>query len=134
VSSFLRNGVVCPVFRRMSVRADRYRQRAAETKDRAAQARDPSIRSAFENVAAGWVVLAEQVERIEEEKSPGTRPTKIIARFANRHISGTFWDYTRTITGSGMGLGLQASVAERPTALPPDFKGERHGSGKRTFL
>jgi hypothetical protein len=59
---------------------------------------------------------------------------KIIARFANRHISGTFWDYTRTITGSGMGLGLQASVAERPTALPPDFKGERHGSGKRTFL
>jgi hypothetical protein len=29
---------------------------------------------------------------------------------------------------------LQAPVAERPTALPPDFKGERHGSGKRTFL
>jgi hypothetical protein len=54
----------------MSLRADRYRQRAAEAKDRAAQAQDPSIKSAFENVAAGWVALAEQVERIDEEKSP----------------------------------------------------------------
>jgi hypothetical protein len=60
----------------MSLRADRYRQRAAEAKDRVAQARDPSIRSAFENVAAGWVVLAEQVERIEEEKSPVRDPQK----------------------------------------------------------
>jgi hypothetical protein len=31
---------------------------------------DPSIKSAFENVAAGWVALAEQVERIGREKSP----------------------------------------------------------------
>jgi hypothetical protein len=54
----------------MSLRADRYRQRAAEAKDRAAQAQDPSIKSAFENVAAGWVALAEQVERIDAEKSP----------------------------------------------------------------
>jgi hypothetical protein len=42
----------------MSPRADRYRERAAEAKDRAAQARDPFIKSA-ENVAAGWVALAE---------------------------------------------------------------------------
>jgi hypothetical protein len=54
----------------MSLRADRYRQRAAEAKDRAAQAQDPSIKSAFENVAAVWVALAEQVERIDAEKSP----------------------------------------------------------------
>jgi phage FluMu protein Com len=33
----------------MSLRADSYRQRAAEAKGRAAQARDLSIRSAFEN-------------------------------------------------------------------------------------
>jgi phage FluMu protein Com len=41
-----------PVFWRspyMSLRADSYRQRAAEAKGRAAQARDLSIRSAFEN-------------------------------------------------------------------------------------
>jgi hypothetical protein len=54
----------------MSLRADRYRQRAAEAKDRATQAKDSSIKSAFENVAAGWVALAEQVERIDAEKSP----------------------------------------------------------------
>jgi hypothetical protein len=47
-----------------------YRQRAADAKNRAAQARDPSIKSAFENVAAGWVALAEQVERIDSEKFP----------------------------------------------------------------
>jgi hypothetical protein len=54
----------------MSSRADMYRQRAADAKNRAAQARDPSIKSAFENVAAGWVALAEQVERIDSEKFP----------------------------------------------------------------
>jgi hypothetical protein len=53
----------------MSLRADRYRQRAAEAKDRAAQTKEPSIKSAFEDVAAGWVALAEQVERIERRES-----------------------------------------------------------------
>jgi hypothetical protein len=52
----------------MSLRADRYRQRAAEAEDRAAQAQDPSIKSAFENVAAGWIALAEQVERIDGDR------------------------------------------------------------------
>jgi hypothetical protein len=46
---------------------DRYRQRADDAKHRASQARDPSIKSAFEHVAAGWVALAEQVERIDRE-------------------------------------------------------------------
>jgi hypothetical protein len=55
------NGLVCLAFAL-------YRERAAEAKDRAAQARDPFIKSAFENVAAGWVALAEQVERIDREK------------------------------------------------------------------
>jgi len=50
--------------------ADRYRQRAADTKNRAAQAKDLSIKSAFEHVAAGWVALAEQVKRIDREKFP----------------------------------------------------------------
>jgi hypothetical protein len=60
----------------MSLRADRYRQRAADAKDRAAQAKDPYIKSAFENVAAGWLALAEQVERIDREKFPFHRPRK----------------------------------------------------------
>jgi hypothetical protein len=34
------------------------------------QARDPSVKSAFENVAAGWIALADQVERIDSEKFP----------------------------------------------------------------
>ena len=54
----------------MSLRADRYRQRAEDAKHRAAQAKDPSIKSAFEHVAAGWIALAEQVERIDTEKFP----------------------------------------------------------------
>jgi len=53
----------------MSLRADRYRQRAADG-HRAAQAKDLSIESAFEYVAAVWAALAEQVERIDREKFP----------------------------------------------------------------
>jgi hypothetical protein len=64
----------------MSLRADSYRQRAAEAKGRAAQAR---VRSAFENVAT----------------------KKIIARYANRHTQGTFWEYGRTITGTAFCVG-----------------------------
>jgi hypothetical protein len=43
----------------MSARADRYRQRAADAKNRAGQAKDLSIKSAFEHGAAGWAALAE---------------------------------------------------------------------------
>jgi hypothetical protein len=43
----------------MSLRADKYRQRAAEAKDRAAQAQNPSIKSA--SPCAGW--FAEFAER-----------------------------------------------------------------------
>jgi hypothetical protein len=53
----------------MSVRADVYRQKAADAKDRAAQAKNPSIKSAFEEVAKGWLQLAEQVEWIDRQRS-----------------------------------------------------------------
>src|SRR5262249_40124206 len=42
----------------MSLRADRYRQRAAEAENCAAQTSNPSIKSAFEEVARGWLLLA----------------------------------------------------------------------------
>jgi hypothetical protein len=54
----------------MSPRADMYRQRAADAKNRAAQAKDRSIKSALERLAADWIALAEQVERIDGEKPP----------------------------------------------------------------
>jgi hypothetical protein len=54
----------------MSSPADLYRQRAADAKKRAAQAKDPSVKRAFEEVAAGWRVLAEQMEWIDRQKSP----------------------------------------------------------------
>jgi hypothetical protein len=44
----------------MSSRSDEYRQRAAEAKNRAAQTSSPYIKSAFEDVARGWLQLAEQ--------------------------------------------------------------------------
>jgi hypothetical protein len=58
-----------PVFAFMSSPADLYRQRAADAKKRAAQAKDPSVKRAFEEVAAGWRVLAEQMEWIDWQRS-----------------------------------------------------------------
>src|SRR5262249_61188506 len=52
----------------MSLRADIYRQKAAEAKQSAARARIPSIKQAFEEVANGWVVLAEQTEWMDRQK------------------------------------------------------------------
>jgi hypothetical protein len=54
----------------MSLRADIYRQKAAEAKQSAAKATNPSIKRAFEEVAAGWLVLAEQMEWIDRQRSP----------------------------------------------------------------
>jgi hypothetical protein len=53
----------------MSLRADRYRERAAEAKDRAAQEKTPSIKSAYEEVARSWLLLAEEMEWTERRGS-----------------------------------------------------------------
>jgi hypothetical protein len=45
----------------MSSRAEQYRRRGIEARQRAAQATDPNVRLAFEEVARGWFALAEQV-------------------------------------------------------------------------
>jgi hypothetical protein len=52
----------------MSSRSDLYRERAAEARTRAAKASNPSIQSAFKEVARGWLLLAEQVDRQEGAK------------------------------------------------------------------
>jgi hypothetical protein len=46
------------------------RQKAAEAKQSAAKAKNPLIKRAFEEVAAGWRVLAEQMEWTDRQKSP----------------------------------------------------------------
>src|SRR5262245_35245944 len=51
----------------MSSRADMYRQRAAEAKQIAAQENDSSVKRSLEAMASRWLVLAEQVERMEDE-------------------------------------------------------------------
>jgi hypothetical protein len=53
----------------MSLRVDIYRQKAAEAKQSAAKATNPSIKSAFLEVAASWLVLAEQMEWIDRQRS-----------------------------------------------------------------
>jgi hypothetical protein len=53
----------------MSLRADIYRQRAAEAKQSAAQAKNPSIKSAFKEVARGVARTAEQMEWMDNQKS-----------------------------------------------------------------
>jgi hypothetical protein len=53
----------------MSSRTDVYRQTAADAKKRAAQAKDLSVKKAFEEVARGWLVLAEQMEWMDRQRS-----------------------------------------------------------------
>ena len=53
----------------MTSRSDEYRQKAAEAKNRAVQTISPSIKGAFEEVARGWLLLAEQMEWIEGRRS-----------------------------------------------------------------
>jgi hypothetical protein len=50
-----------------------YRQRAAEAKNRAAQTSSPSIKSAFEEVARDWLLLAEQMEWMDRQRSTTLR-------------------------------------------------------------
>jgi hypothetical protein len=52
-----------------SSRADYYRCRAADAKERAAQAHNLSVKRAFEEVARGWLILAEQMEWMDRQKS-----------------------------------------------------------------
>jgi hypothetical protein len=51
----------------MSPRSDMYRQRAAEAKNRATQASNPHVKTAFKEVARGWLLLAEQMEWMERQ-------------------------------------------------------------------
>ena len=51
----------------MSLRADVYRQKAAEAKNRAAEASNPHVKSAFKEVARAWLVLAEQMQWMEHQ-------------------------------------------------------------------
>jgi hypothetical protein len=53
----------------MSSRADMYRRRAADANKRAAQAKNLSVKKAFQEVASGWLVLAEQMEWIDRQRS-----------------------------------------------------------------
>jgi hypothetical protein len=51
----------------MSLHVDMYRQRAAEAKNRATQASNPHVKTAFKEVARGWLLLAEQMEWMERQ-------------------------------------------------------------------
>jgi len=53
----------------MSSRSDEYRQKAAEAKNRAAQASSRPIKRAFQEVARNWLLLAEQMEWLDRQGS-----------------------------------------------------------------
>ena len=61
----------------MSLRTDIYREKAAEAKNRAAEASNPHVKSAFKEVARAWLVLAEQMEWMEhqDEDAASGHPT-----------------------------------------------------------
>jgi len=62
------------VFVFMSLVAAMYREKAAQALQRARRTSNPSIKSAFEDVARGWVLLAEQIERMDGQKASISRP------------------------------------------------------------
>jgi hypothetical protein len=46
-----------------------YRQKAAEIKQSAARAKNPSTKRAFEEVARGWLLPAEQIAWMDSQKA-----------------------------------------------------------------
>jgi hypothetical protein len=56
----------------MHSRADRYRRLGIAAQQSAGQATDQSIKAAFEEVAANWFALAEQVEWLEQTHGPSS--------------------------------------------------------------
>jgi len=51
----------------MSSRAEYYRRLGVDAQQRAAQTTEEKIRDAFESVAEGWFVLAEQSDWLERQ-------------------------------------------------------------------
>jgi hypothetical protein len=47
-----------------------YRQKAAEIKQKARRAQNPSAKRAFEEVARAWLLLAEQIAWMDSQKRP----------------------------------------------------------------
>jgi hypothetical protein len=64
-------------YRRMSLRADKYRQKAAVAKQRAVEAKNPFTKRAFEEVQAGLRRLAEQMEWIDTQKATPQRKNQL---------------------------------------------------------
>jgi hypothetical protein len=60
----------------MSLRADMYRQKAAEAKQSAAQAKNQSMKRAFEEISARYLMLAEQMEWIDSRKTSAPQTEK----------------------------------------------------------
>jgi hypothetical protein len=54
----------------MYSRAEQYRRRGIEAQQRAAQAIEPHVREAFDQVAQDWFTLAEQVEWLDQHRHP----------------------------------------------------------------
>ena len=112
----------------MSSRADMYRRRAVDAKNRATQAKDLFIKSAFEHVAAGWVALAQQAERIDREKFPVRDEKKSLGPLTEH--DGDIWEYILIITVQRHEA-LRRRWAERPIALSDVLRG-REPCGSRS--
>jgi hypothetical protein len=55
----------------MRSRAEEYRRRGIEARQRAGRATEQHLKNAFEQVAHDWFALAEQVEWLERHRHPG---------------------------------------------------------------
>jgi hypothetical protein len=104
----------------MSLRADMYRQKAAQAKESAAKARNPSMKRAFEEVAAGWLVLAEQMEWIDSQKASAPQTEKIRASAKLAHVR-NYNQFNRRIGARirSARVGIPSRPLTKKAASPP---------------
>jgi hypothetical protein len=59
----------------MSLRADMCRRKAAQARQSAAKAKNPSIKREFEEVAVRWLQLAEQLQWMDSQEASSPQQT-----------------------------------------------------------
>ena len=83
----------------MSSERDTCLKKADDAKQRAAQAKDLSIKIALEHEAAFWLLLAEQMDWIDKGGSvPSATKEESLSLY--RQTYGHSWEYNSTLTGS----------------------------------
>jgi hypothetical protein len=91
-----------------------YGPTAAEAKKRAAEASNPHVKSAFKEVARGWLVLAEQMEWMEHQEEVRPWSGEIMARAEQR-----YWHSSTGQCNANPGIRSKTEQLEGPPRKSP---------------